>query len=1500
MIPTGEPVPVNRVSHSATTLGDLFRRRARATPAAPAMYENRGGEWRPITWEGFHDRARRAAEGLVSLGVQPGDRVAILGPTQSPWAVLDMAAQLASAVSFGIYPQQTPEQIRYLLEHSEAKVVYVDGAAEIESVLAAVRDLPTVRAIVPWDEALFETVKTRDARVFTPGVLAGPPMSDAEIERRASAVSPDDTAILIYTSGTTGPPKGAKIAHRNILALLRAQEGVMPALASDLSLNFLPMAHAAERIFGFYGRIDTGIPTAYARSMGSVLEDLADVKPTLFGAVPRIFEKAYGKIQAELERKPPAVRRLFAWAVSVGRRATELELAGRRVPRRLRLQRAIADRLVFQRVRAAFGGRVRYFVTGAAPIARAILEFFWAARLPIYEVYGMTEATVATHANVPGATRLGTVGKVIAPMDATIAEDGEILMRGPWVFQGYLKAEEATAEMLADGWLHTGDIGQIDADGYLRITDRKKHLIITAGGKNLAPANIENAIKSEDPLISQVYAHGDRRAYVIALVAPSPLETLAWGEERALLTKNEVATLTRELIDSPASRSVALNAAMARVVAAADFAERVRAAVRRGNERLAHVEQVRRFAVIDRDFSQEMGELTPTMKVKRKAVEQLHAALIDAVYDGGGTAVLTAGRRVGLNRKIGRREGDQPARLVHQPSLSSSLLFLPVFPSSCESLRAVSASPADDGDASGAVDEDAQAFEAGQVFERRRRGAAALDHAQRHLVLREIVVGLVGCIAHANRRGELAIEGALHFERDVGGDEIAGREQREIVGALDAQRGEAGEEPLVERQRRAGEGGAGGVASFGKPRGEGPSREPFAKDGEGALEQGAAEDELGDRGAGDLALGHLVAGRDHTLGMHPLDGREHASLLVAHGAEAIAADAQARERGQRDGRRARHEQARVLAGAERVRVEHHQRVDVLRVLHRALAGELELGAAVREIRVAAARSSDVGDPRVGSDRGADQGVTVDVCVDGSGRGEPVNAPQAGADPTGLFDGERRDAVGVGPSDAHGTDERGGVAAGEPQIVVGIVGRRSGQEHRPSHGERRDEIDRVVEAPRPRRLDQQPREGRVERQREEATTALRETAVGAERAPGLQIGACRLERVRLRGVEQRQVLRALVPRGGGHDEGHQRLAVDLRRRRGRETRRAAPQAVADAGRGAARAAGPLRRAVLRDRSKHQRAPPVVVARLAHEPRVDHHAHARDGQRRLGDVRGEDDHASARAVEGAPLLGEGEPAMERHHGVAASAERLAARFDLGFPREEHEHVAGIARGRVERSLHARRQIATVGQRVARLEIPHLDGKRAPLGDQVLALDVRRQSRAVERRRHHDEALRPASQHERQQQVDVEAALVEFVEDHRVRPVEQRRVAEDDPRRREDDARGLARLVLVANDVADGVAETGALELGHAGGQRATRDAPWLDHHHSPLAPPRHLGRFARAGGGRDHDRHAPERREECALQRRDREVAHARDGRERQIDLVGFTGRREDGKGMMTQA
>ncbi|AKF08585.1 AMP-dependent synthetase/ligase [Sandaracinus amylolyticus] len=639
MLELGPDLPARTTAPAARTLGEMFFLRCARSASLPALHRKREGAWDPITWQGFLDGSAKVARGLLALGLGPGDRVAILGPTQPAWAIDDLGAQLAGMVSFGIYPKQSPEQVRYLLEHSEAKVVFVDEAEEIETVLAAAKGLKGLVAIVPWTMALYRRFEGRDPRLVPPTRFEGEALPERDIREIQERIDPEDTAILIYTSGTTGPPKGAMIAHRNILTILRSASEATNLRQSDLSLNFLPMAHAAERVLGFYGRVDAGIPAAYAQSTATVLDDLKSVAPTVFGSVPRIFEKAHAKIFSEIEKQKPAVQRLFAWANTVGKRRLEHMLAGRPVPARIAAQYAIADRLVFQRIRAAFGGRVRMMVTGAAPTAPAILEFFWAAGLPIYEAYGMTESTVVTHINREGAVKLGTVGRVIPPSEHRIAPDGEILVRGPWVFKGYLKNPQATEEMLEGGWLHTGDVGVIDGDGYLKITDRKKHLIITAGGKNLSPANIEKAIKEQDPLISQVHAHGDRRNYVAAIVAPSPIETLEWGIPRGLCTKEELDARQKELMANPSGRTEALNLAMAKVVAHPEFRERIRAAVRRGNEHLARVEQVRRFVILDRDFSQEQGELTPTMKVKRKEVEAKYASLLDRAYTEDGFAL---------------------------------------------------------------------------------------------------------------------------------------------------------------------------------------------------------------------------------------------------------------------------------------------------------------------------------------------------------------------------------------------------------------------------------------------------------------------------------------------------------------------------------------------------------------------------------------------------------------------------------------------------------------------------------------------------------------------------------------------------------------------------------------------------------------------------------------------------------------------------------------------
>jgi long-chain acyl-CoA synthetase len=633
----GRHIPVKFVAThpQVRTIGDMLRVRAQLSGTRPALYEKdtARGSWRALTFAEYRDGAAQVARGLCELGLNLGDRVAILGPTQVPWTFFDFGAQFAGLVSYGIYPQQTVEQIRYLLEHSDTRLVFVAEESELERVIAAARDNPSLLAIVPWTDGLFQRFRDRDPRVISPTRFAGAPLAEQELDSRLRSVNPDDTALLIYTSGTTGPPKGAMISHRNVLSMFAAAHQFQALYEDDVSYSFLPMAHAAERILACFGRVNAGIATYYASSLSAVLTEIREVRPTIFGSVPRIFEKAYTMIQGQVERKPRPVRELFAWATRVGKERGRCLMENRPIPLALKLKYKLADRLVFRKVREAFGGRMRYCVVGAAPTPMPVMEFFWAVDMPIIEVYGMTEATVITHANQLGSTRPGTVGRTITPMECRIADDGEVLLRGPWVFLGYYKNDEATREILSDGWLHTGDIGKIDQEGFLRITDRKKHLIITSGGKNLAPANIEAALKAQDPLLSHVLVFGDNRPYVTALLSPSPLETLEWGAERGLVTREEVQARTSELLANPAARSEALNYAMARVVKHPDFAGRLLGAVRRGNQQLAHVESVRRFSIMDRDLSQEHGELTPTLKVKRKEVLRRYADVFSRLYD---------------------------------------------------------------------------------------------------------------------------------------------------------------------------------------------------------------------------------------------------------------------------------------------------------------------------------------------------------------------------------------------------------------------------------------------------------------------------------------------------------------------------------------------------------------------------------------------------------------------------------------------------------------------------------------------------------------------------------------------------------------------------------------------------------------------------------------------------------------------------------------------------
>ncbi|MEM9453107.1 MAG: long-chain fatty acid--CoA ligase [Myxococcota bacterium] len=634
------PRPVHTVDRGASNLAQLFMRRVEATPASRAWRSKQRGRWVGVTWRSFGLRTASVATWLVQQGMAPGDAMVVVGSTRAEWCVCDIGGQRAGMVTVGAYPTLASEQLAYVIDHSDSRIVFVEGAAEVARIREQQERCPRVERIVVWD---MDGVELADDIVPMAEVLATP-VDMAVVAERSEAIEPDAVAIIVYTSGTTGPPKGAKLTHRNILAFLGVGVGVEFG-EDDEILTFLPMAHVAERIAGFYTRINQGAATAFASSVSAVLEEVQEVRPTLFGAVPRIFEKAYDRIQGRVEQAPPARQRLFRWAEGVGLEVVDRWQRGLRVGLRLRVQYELADRLVFAKLRAVFGGQVRFFITGAAPIPERVLRFFWAVGFRIFEVYGQTEATVITHANRPGATRLGSVGQAIPGVEHRLADDGEVLIRSKQVFAGYHKNDAATAEVIDDeGWLHTGDIGRIDDEGYLYIVDRKKHIIITAGGKNLTPANIENEIKAEEPIISQVHAHGDRRPYVSALVTLSPTDAIDWALGQQIVGAAEAERMKAALLADPLARPEGLDALLARVGEQEEIRARVIAAVRRGNARLAKVERVKRVMLLDRELSVAEDEITPTLKVKRKNIEQRYAERFDRLYEDEGFGLVVEER----------------------------------------------------------------------------------------------------------------------------------------------------------------------------------------------------------------------------------------------------------------------------------------------------------------------------------------------------------------------------------------------------------------------------------------------------------------------------------------------------------------------------------------------------------------------------------------------------------------------------------------------------------------------------------------------------------------------------------------------------------------------------------------------------------------------------------------------------------------------------------------
>lgn len=569
------------------------------------------GRWESLSSERARADVESLALGLASLGVKRGDRVALLSENRYEWAVTDLATLGQGAVTVTIYPTLTAPQVRYILENSEANVCVLSSAAQLEKILGVADSLPQLTTLVVMDPP----PTARDARVRAWSAV----LADGERRRAAEpdafralsdATLPGDLATIIYTSGTTGDPKGAMLTHDNIASNVEACLKVVDLRATDTCLSFLPLCHIFERMAGLYAMLGAGATIAYARSVETVAADAQEVRPTVLTGVPRFYEKVYARVMENAAAQPPLRRAIFGWGLGVGQKSARLRFAGKTAGLLLGAVAAIADRLVGAKVRERIGGRIRFCISGGAPLGPKVMEFFFAIGIPIIEGYGLTETSPVVCLNVPGRERPGAVGPPVPGVEVSFGPEGEILVRGPGVMMGYYRNEEATRAAIRDGWFHTGDIGHLDDEGFLRITDRLKDLLVTAGGKKVAPQPLEGRLKASR-WISEAVMLGDRRPYCVALLVPNfanlELEAKAKGWPHANL---------RELLQS----------APVRALYASVIGEL--------NDGLAPFETIKKFELLDRELSADAGELTPTLKVRRKVVSQTFAELIEGMYSG--------------------------------------------------------------------------------------------------------------------------------------------------------------------------------------------------------------------------------------------------------------------------------------------------------------------------------------------------------------------------------------------------------------------------------------------------------------------------------------------------------------------------------------------------------------------------------------------------------------------------------------------------------------------------------------------------------------------------------------------------------------------------------------------------------------------------------------------------------------------------------------------------
>jgi long-chain acyl-CoA synthetase len=589
-------VTAAEASTDSRTMADLLPRAAERGGSATALKHKVGDEWQDISYAELGEAVKEVALGLIDLGIEKGERVAILSHTRPEWTFANFAILSSGATSVSVYQTNSPEECQYVLDHSESRAVFVEDAEQLEKIRKVEGDLPYLEHIVVMEAA----AASGDAISLDELRERGRSRDHADFDARVESVGPDDTCVFMYTSGTTGAPKGCILTHGNYRQVTSMAEQQGAVAEGDSVYLFLPLAHAFALLIQF-AAIDLGASIAYwEKDPQKIVPNLMELRPTFFPSVPRIFEKIYTLATSSAE-DPEALKQ----AVAVGVKVRQLQARGEEVPEDLQAGFDAAEEKLFANVRNIFGGQIRQCVTGAAPIASEILEFFYACGVPVLEGYGMTETSTVATVNELEEFRFGSVGKPLPGQEVRIADDGEVLLKGPNIFQGYYKNEEATRETLEDGWLHTGDLGYVDDDGFLFITGRKKDIIITAGGKNITPANLENGLK-QNRWVSQAVVVGDRRPYLVALITIDPEEAPKFAEQQG--------TAPEEVASSEAMRA------------------EVQKTVDAVNATVGPVEQIKKFTILPHDLSQETGELTPTMKVKRNVVGDKYGRDIEALY----------------------------------------------------------------------------------------------------------------------------------------------------------------------------------------------------------------------------------------------------------------------------------------------------------------------------------------------------------------------------------------------------------------------------------------------------------------------------------------------------------------------------------------------------------------------------------------------------------------------------------------------------------------------------------------------------------------------------------------------------------------------------------------------------------------------------------------------------------------------------------------------------